>query len=136
MTATTQALRSTAIEILEARLAVFLEEDNAPPEDDMLVYAMSIRGADNAEVGIQASREAARVVAAHMLGVPEQDVVDNDIGPALAEALNMVAGALVVHTVGPRAELDLLPPVAGGDAHGTVVAFRTDAGPLRLWYSR
>ncbi len=132
---TQEALRETAFEILESGLFLFLAEGVAPTEPGPgQVFRMDIRGSREAEVGLLASEGAARLLASQMLGCEESEVGHDEASAASSEALNIVAGALLARTVGTDPELELCPPVAGGEPQGDVVWFDTDAGPMALWY--
>ena len=57
------------------------------------------------------------------------------MGPAVAEALNVVAGAIVARILGAGGEFELRPPVSGGTPIGEVCAFNADGGQVQLWWA-
>lgn len=74
--------------------------------------SISISGAWNGVVAIGFSAEAARLSAAHMLGIPLEDLRDADVVDAVGELVNVVGGNLKGIVDGPT---DLsLPVVARG----------------------
>lgn len=127
-----EALRATAYQILEDGLFMFLDEPLGELEPDAVAYSLTAAGA---EVGLRISRPAACTLAAHMLGRDESEVEQDDVGPAVAEALNMVAGPLVAHIIGAEREIDLGIPAPGGAPHGDAVSFSVEGGGLELWYA-
>ncbi|MEQ1566512.1 MAG: chemotaxis protein CheX [Myxococcota bacterium] len=132
-----EALRMTAFEVLEDGLFLILDE--VPPQESPEGYrfTMAIEGGGQPtmEVGIRASGDLARTLTANLLGLDAGDVTNEDVRSAVAEALNLVAGTLMVHTIGPEPEVELRPPVVGGEPKGDVVAFGDGEGQIVLWYA-
>lgn len=131
-----EALRAAAYEILEEGLFVFLEETESEPTEPIR-FTMAIRhdGSPVSRIGIGSSTEVARMIAANFLGTDIADVGPDDERAATSEALNMLAGVVLFHVHGGQVELELCPPVAGGDPVGEVVTFHTDGGSIQLWYA-
>jgi chemotaxis protein CheY-P-specific phosphatase CheC len=132
---TADALRQSAFEVLEEGMFVFL--DPAVPSDPApaLRYRMAIEGSHCAEIGLAMSEGFARQVAGGMMGMDPDEVEDADLRLSAAEALNIVAGKVAAMVAGFGAELELRPPVAGGEPLGDVVAFDAEGGHLQLWYA-
>lgn len=131
-----ESLRTSAFEIIEEQLFLFLDETD-PTDDAPIRYTMRIAldGKDFAEIGMSSSEGSARALAANVLGIGPDEIGDAEETSAIAEALNMVAGKILYHVHGGDLELELCPPIAGGQPRGDVVAFHTDGGTLQLWYA-
>lgn len=130
-----EALRASAFEIFEEGFFLLLDERDGPPGP--LRYTMAISEGDRAraEVGLAVDPGVGRALAAHMLGSDPEEVAEADVGAAVAEALNVLAGRLLADTVGPAPVLELHPPVAGGEPRGDVASFDTADGALAVWYA-
>jgi hypothetical protein len=128
------ALRETAYEILESGLFVFLREGVDPP-DGGPTYTLRVAGTHPSVIGLRADPSAARHLAGEMLGCDAATLADEEVAAATAEALNILAGAVVVRLVGADPELELLPPVAGGEPTGECLVFGTDGGSMTMWYA-
>lgn len=129
------ALKAAAFEILEDGLFVFLE-DTEDEVVDPIRYTMTIlNGAQRvSEIGISTSPDLSRRLAANLLGTSPEEVTADERGGAVAEALNMVAGVVLLHLYGGDVELELCPPVAGGNPAGDQVTFASDGGTVQLWH--
>lgn len=131
------ALRQTAFEILEEGMFLFIEEAAPEVASESLCFTMAIEeaGAICGEVGLQATGDAAQMLASNMLGIEIEEVTDAERSAAVSEALNIVAGRLMHHILGAERVFELHPPVSGGAPRGDIITFQSGEGQLMLWYT-
>lgn len=136
MSAEGDALRQAAFEVLEEGLFLFLEDDEASGPYP-LCFSMRIdeAGERRCEIGLQVGEEVGSSLASNMLGIDADEVSQAERDAAVAEALNILAGKVLGYALGMQPELELCPPVQGGEPHGETLALKTADGPLLLWYA-
>lgn len=128
------AMEQAALAIVEDGLFVFLEPTELTPANDHSYTMRLVPPLPGcAVVGIQADEHAASALAADMLGIEPQELEATDLGDAVAEVLNMVAGRFARDLAPLSGPIDLQPPLAGGQAPPHATCFSVEAGRVALW---